>query len=289
MKKILIGRITVITSPENSSEFPTKGKRTRQVRYKIAVRLLVLLFCPIERKNRVFRAGERTPCTFRGIPQKDTLRRNEGQKKEERGSAPSFLPCAGNPQTRGLNFPPGLCPRSLESLLYLFPTLFLHTHQTRSSFVLWSWFISCGPWSSGIFSWLLSSPRGILSYELSFPSLPVCSLGVPLVYVSASLIILFISLEFLLFFFFIRFCFSFHHWLKARVILDVCKLDNPILIYYLRFDRNYSTKYPDKNRIVTCLKKLLSKKNITSLLAFSFRTLDEVDLDYFTLYFTELC
>jgi len=75
-KKYSTGRITVITSPENSSEFRREGKpnSTNSIQDRCS------FFCSIRsgEKNRVFQVGERIPCTFRGISRKDTLRKKEG-------------------------------------------------------------------------------------------------------------------------------------------------------------------------------------------------------------------
>lgn len=152
MKKILIGRITVITSPENSSEFPTKGKRTRQVRYKIAVRLLVLLFCPIERKKSSFPSGGTNPLYFSWNSPKGYTKEERGAEERRKAAPLVFFLVPATLKPAVLIFPlVFVLVRSNHYFIFFPPFFFIHI-RLRSSFVLWSWFISCGPWSSGIFS-----------------------------------------------------------------------------------------------------------------------------------------
>ena len=139
----------------------------------------------------------------------------KGHTKKERGvekrrKGTYFSPCA-TLKPAILIFPLSLCPScSLESLLYLFPTLFPHTSDPFLSLVL---IYLLQPL---VFRYFLAtsfiSPRNSF---LQIPPSSVCSLGIPLVYVSASLIISFTSLEYLLFF--IRFCFSFDYCPKVCV------------------------------------------------------------------------
>jgi len=155
--------------------------------------LLVLLFYPIGRKKSSFPSRGTNPLYFsRNFPKGHT--KKEGGVEERRKGAPLvFLVQA---TLKVLIFLLYLCPfRLFESLLYLFPTLSLSPfpplfiHQTRFSRPLVLVYLL----QPLVFRYFLVTsfiPRGILSCELS-PSLPVYFFGVPLVYVSASLIILF--------------------------------------------------------------------------------------------------
>lgn len=136
MKKISTIRITVITSPEDSSEFQREGK-SRQVRYKIAARSLVLLFYPIGRKKSSFRSGGMSPLYFsRNSPKGHTAEERGTQKKEKRERF--FLPCAGNPQTRGLNLPLRSLSFSFARAITLSFSHSFSSHTGPVSFVLWS-------------------------------------------------------------------------------------------------------------------------------------------------------
>lgn len=104
MKKISTGRITVITSPEDSSEFRREGKpnSTSSIQDRRAVARSFVL-SNRERKNRVFRTGERTPCTFSRNSPKGHIKERKAEERKK-GTAPLVF---FNPQTlRSQSTPP---------------------------------------------------------------------------------------------------------------------------------------------------------------------------------------
>lgn len=163
MKKISTGRITVITSPEDSSEFRREGEFDTRSPHSF--------FCSI-RSGEKNRAGGMNPLYFsRNSPEGHIKASAKGRR---RGAPLVFFLVPAILKPAVSIFPLGLCLScSLQPLLYLFSTLFPHTPDPfLSSFSSRS--ISCSPWpSAGIFSRLLSSPRGILSRE--FPAPPPSS------------------------------------------------------------------------------------------------------------------
>lgn len=219
MKKISTGRITVITSPEDSSEFRRGGKpnSTSSIQDRRS------FFCSIwsGEKNRVFRAGERTPRSFRGIPRKDTLR-NQRQKKKKKGAPLAFFLVPATFKLRSPSSPSVFVSLVCLSHYFIFlPPSFL-IHRTHSSHPLVSWSIFCSPWSSaGIFPRLLSfiPSRNFFSRNSPFSSGLFSWRTARLRFRVFDYLVYF--LEFFPFFPAIGFCFSFDHCSKACVILEV--------------------------------------------------------------------
>lgn len=60
---------------------------------------------------------------------KGYTKEERGAERKKKGSAPGFLPCAGNPQTRGLNFPPW----SLSSFARIITLSFSHPFSSYTS------------------------------------------------------------------------------------------------------------------------------------------------------------
>lgn len=159
MKKISTRRITVIISPEDSSElrregkpdsdkFDTRSPNGRSSFYSIWSR----------EKKSSFPSGGTSPLYFSWNFPKRHWGREEGK-----GTAPlAFFLVPGNPQTRGLNLP----PRSL-SFAWVITLSFSHPFSSYTRpvpLILWFSVYLLQPLVfCRIFLRLLSSSRGILS------------------------------------------------------------------------------------------------------------------------------